>query len=74
MNALNRTMSVERLSDGRLHAFVAPTGGKTVVSVTGSGMLESITDPDGLTAMFEYNKDSLMTSHKPPIGCKQHFK
>ena len=74
MDILNRTMTVERLSDGRLSAFVAPTGERTVVTVTPEGSLQTVTDPYDNSATFQYNEENMMIGHKPSFGCQQNFK
>ena len=67
-------MKIERDSGGQLRGFVAPTGSSSAVTLNSEGMLETIADPEGNTAEFEYNDGHLMTSHTPSFGCKQEYR
>ena len=76
IDEFNRTLTIERMSDGRLRAFVAPSGERSVVTLNPNGMLLSLSDPDGEgsnVASFEYNENNLVTSYQPPLGCQQTY-
>ena len=67
-------MNIERRSDGSLHAFRAPSGDRTVVTLDKDGMLSNIADPEARITRFNYDSGGLMTGHKAPFACSQTFK
>ena len=73
VDRFNRTLQVERRSDGRLHAFVAPRGQRSIVTLDDNGMLTSLMDEKGISAHFTYDEDGLVVEHVPPVGCPQSY-
>ena len=73
MISLFRTMYIERRSDGSLHAFRAPSGERTVVTLNKNGMLSNLADPESRSSRFEYDTGGLMTKHEAPFACPQTF-
>lgn len=73
VDRFNRTLLVERRSDGALHAFVSPQGQRSIVTLDENGMLSNLFDEKGVSARFSYNNEGLVTQHTPPVGCLQTY-
>jgi YD repeat-containing protein len=73
VDGFNRTLQIQRRADGRLEAFVAPTGERSTVTLTDDGMLQNMVEPSGVQSTFQYDSGGLITSHEPPNGCRQSY-
>ena len=69
----NQTLILDRRSNGDLHAFVAPGGDRSVVTLDSNGRLQSMTSEMGQSAVYMYDDQGLMIEHQPPSGCSQQY-
>jgi RHS repeat-associated protein len=60
--------TIERDTEGKPTAIVAPFGQRTVLALDGNGYLSSVTDPAGQATTMTYSSDGLLQTFRDPNG------